>query len=206
MKRLLVLALLATFISGCAPRETVTLKRDAPAAQIAAGWHVHEANGYSVVVPDSYVVPEFGPGPSAADLQNMSNPATSYGFTEPQKSTTAAADIVLADKMHKWIPGEPMTGLTVNVATVGGGAVLKDEAKKAGEAFFKEEATDIQLPVGPAVLIKAKTGMVTGDKVWTMLYVICDGEKVYKLQFETCNGASAIETYAPAIADSFRVK
>lgn len=205
MKHLLVGVVLALVLVGCGPKNVVTLKRDAPAAEVATGWYAREEDGYSIVVPESYQVPRDS-GMSVGDLQNLSNPAVAYGMTGGQESTTQGAALVLNDKNFKPIPGEPTTGLTVNIFKRGGGADLEAEAKKVGEDMIGEESAKIELPVGPAYELKHKGKMVGGEDVWRVIYVICDGEKLYRLDFTTTNGASVIKDIAPQVAASFRVR
>ncbi|QYK54602.1 MAG: hypothetical protein KF824_06790 [Fimbriimonadaceae bacterium] len=191
-------------VVGCAPKNVVTLKRDAAPVTPVSGYYERKEEGYSIWVPDSYEVPK-DPGMSTSDLQNLSNPVVGYGMGNGQESSTAGAKLVLQDKNYKPIPGEPSTGLTVNVETKGGGADLEGEFKKLTDGIMNEETAKLDLAIGPVYEIKSRTKMVTGDEVWRIHYLICDGEKVYHLEFTTTNGADAINQIAPNVAGSFRV-
>lgn len=191
-------------IVGCAPKNVVTLKRDAAPVAAINGFYERKEDGYSMWVPENYQVPK-DPGLSVGDLQNMSNPAVGYGMGNGQESTTAGAKLILNDTNYKQIPGEPATGLTMNIETKGGGADIEGEFKRMTDGMMNEETTKLDLPVGPAYEIKTRVKMVTGDEVWRIHYLICDGEKVYHLEFTTTNGADAIKNIGPVVADSFRV-
>jgi hypothetical protein len=205
MKRALLLVGLLVVVAGCGPKNVVTLKRDAPAAVLQAGWYARDESGFSINVPESYQVPK-NPGMSANDLSNLSNPAVGYGLSPGAESTTANAVLVLQDVNYKPIPGEPATGLTVNIKSHGGGADLEGSAKAVSENLMNDEMTKIELPCGPAYEIKHKGKNVIGDSIARLIYVICDGEKEYRLEFITTNGMSVIEAIAPEVAKSFRVK
>jgi len=189
---------------GCAPKNVVALKRDAPPVQPIPGFYERKEAGYSIWVPETYQVPKDA-GMSLGDLQNLSNPAASYGMAPPQESSNKEGTLVLHDKTYRPLPGEPATGFTVNIETKSGGADSEAEFKKISDSRMLEGSGKIELPVGPAYVVKLHNKMVTGDEVWRIKYLICDGEKVYHLEFTTTNGESAISTHAPQIAESFRV-
>lgn len=205
MKHVLLGGLFVLALVGCGPKNVVTLKRDAAPAEVPAGWYLREEDGYSIVVPEHYQVPRDA-GLSIGDLQNIGSPVVAYGMSPGQESTTKNAVLVLNDKNHKPIPGEVNTGLTLNVSERKGGADIEAEAKKVGENMYGEKSEKIELPVGPAYEIRQHGKMVTGDEVWQIIYVICDGEKFYRMDFSTTNGESAIKDIAPVVAASFRVK
>ncbi|MFM9872692.1 MAG: hypothetical protein ACKVQS_04405 [Fimbriimonadaceae bacterium] len=205
MKKVLFAAVVGLLFVGCAPKNVVKLKRDAAAAEPIAGWYARDEGAYSIWVPENYQVPK-NAGMSVGDLQNLSNPAVGYGMAPGEESTTANAALVLDDKSYKPIPGEPSTGLTVNVSKRGGGADLEGEAKKIKDDLLNEESMKLDLAVGPAYEIKHRSKSVGGDDIWRMIYIICDGESVYRFDFTTTNGASVISNVAPGVIQSFRVK
>jgi hypothetical protein len=205
MKNVLLIAVVGMVVVGCAPKNVVTLKRDAAAAEPIAGWYARDEGGYSIWVPEQYQVPKYA-GASLGDLQNLSNPVVGYGMGSGEESTTANAALVLNDTTYKPIPGEPTTGLTVNIAKRGGGADLEGEAKKIQDDLLNEKSTKLDLAVGPAYEIKQKSKSIGGDEIYRMIYIICDGESVYRIDFTTTNGEQAISSIAPGVIQSFRVK
>ncbi|MBL8069092.1 MAG: hypothetical protein JNM28_11630 [Armatimonadetes bacterium] len=206
MKRLGQFGILVALITlvACGPKNVIKLKRDVPAAQVQAGWYLCEQPTFSIVVPESYQVPKEA-GASLGDLQNMSNPGVGYSMSAPKESTTANASLILNNKDYRPLPGEPATGLTVNITKHGGGADLEAEAKRVTEEIFRSKSEKIELPVGPAYVIKHHGKMVTGDETWQEIYIVCDGESCYRVDFTTTNGEQAISA-APQIMQSFRVK
>lgn len=205
MKHFVIGLMAIGFLVGCAPKNVVTLNRGVEPAVLSPGWYARAESGYSLMVPESYQVPKEA-GLSMQDLGNLANPAVSYGMSPGQESTTKNAALILNDKTYKPIPGEPTTGLTVNISKVGGGADLDGEAKKVSENLMNDDMVKIDLPVGAAYELTHKGKMVTGDEVWRMIYVVCDGEQVYRFDFTMTNGAQAIDTVAPAVMQSFRVQ
>ncbi|ARU40904.1 hypothetical protein CCB80_07005 [Armatimonadetes bacterium Uphvl-Ar1] len=205
MKKFLLLVVVGVVLVGCGPKNVVTLKRDAAPAVAQPGWYARNESGFSMMVPESYQVPR-DPGLSMQDLGNLSSPAVSYGMTPGQESTTANATLILNDKNYRPLPGEPTTGLTVNIKKVGGGADLEGEAKRVSENLMNDDMTKVELPVGPGYQIKHHGKMVTGDEVWRLIYVVCDGETVYRVDFTTTHGADTIGNVGPGVMESFRVQ
>ncbi len=205
MKNVLLGLAVAVILVGCGPKNVVTLKRDAAPAAPQAGWYARNEEGFSINVPSSYQVPK-NAGASLGDLQNLSNPVVGYGLSPGQESTTANAALILNDSTYKPLPGEPTTGLTVNISKHKGGADLEGEAKKVGENLLNEKSKKIDLAVGPAYEIQHKSKSIGGDEIWRMIYVVCDGESAYRFEFTTTNGEQVISSIAPGVIESFRVK
>lgn len=205
MKGVYFIAVVGVMLVGCGPKNVVKLKRDAAAQEPIANWYARDEGAYSIWVPESYQVPK-NAGMSVGDLQNLSNPAVGYGMAPGEQSTTANAALVLNDSTYKPIPGEPATGLTVNVSKRGGGADLDGEVKKITDDLINEESMKLDLAVGPAYEIKHRSKSIGGDDIWRMIYIICDGENVYRIDFTTTTGAQVISDIAPGVIQSFRVK
>lgn len=200
----LLAALSLLILVGCAPKNVQTLKRDAPAIEVPQGWTLREEAGYSIVVPNDYRVPTGGTM-GASDLQNLGSAGASYGLAPAQESNNANAQLTLVDRNFRIIPGEPATGMTMNIHTRNGGADSEAELNRIKDAFMKEEVTMVDLPVGSIPEVKARFKLISGDEVWVIVYLFCDKDKVYEMRFETTNGADAIKEKAAWIASSFRV-
>lgn len=205
MKNVLVAMTVGLILVGCGPKNVVTLKRDAAAAEPIAGWYARDEGTYSLWVPESYQVPK-NAGASLGDLQNMSNPVVGYGMGSGEESTTANAALILNDSNYKPIPGEPATGLTVNISKKGGGADLDGEVKRITDDLINEKKTKLDLAVGPAYEITHRSKSIGGDEIARMIYIICDKETLYRFDFTTTNGETTIASVAPGVIQSFRVK
>lgn len=207
MKWLLWIPLLTlAALVGCGKREVTKLKA-APDPQVPAGWSVHrvDAANFGLAAPDNWQVPR-DPGMDVNTLQNLSNPAVSYGLAPGKESTTAEAVLFLADKNVRPIPGEPMTSISVTRRLESGGANVTDEADDVAREYTKiHERNSIELPVGKAVEIKAVTGTRGGDTIRHIDYVLVNGEEVFVIRFVTTQSASTLTDVARPVMETFRV-
>ncbi len=197
----------ALALAGCAPKEVTKLKA-APDPVVPAGWVVHrvDAAGFSLAAPENWVFPKDGVGLDAQTLQNLGNPAAGAGFSSGQESSTAGADLILADRNYRPVVGEPITSITVKRVIKSGGANLTQEADELASEYVRVKSKEtLDLPIGKIVEIEAVQGTKGGDTYRHIDYVLVNGEEVFTVRLVSAQSLEAIKTIARPVIETFRV-
>ncbi len=203
----LLFLLCSLALMGCAKKEVTKLKA-APDPVVQQGWVVHRVDsaGFTLAAPDNWEFPKEGVGLDAQTLQNLGNPAVGAGMSSGQTSSTAGADLFLADRNVRPIPGEPLTSITVKRTVKSGGANLTQEADDFASQYVRVKAKEtLDMPIGQIVEIEAVQGTKGGDTYRHIDYVMVNGEDVYTVRFVSAMSLDAIKAIARPVIETFRV-
>ena len=221
MKRVWIVGLVA--LAGCGPREVTKFNAtQPPPPNLAGDWRVHEMKDINATIaaPTEWRLPSEGSG--VIDMSQFGGEGQAKFTDEQMKNDLKLPDDLIKQThedeklpegtsllLNKRIVGETayITQIELKHKTVPGGTTLKAQADEVGNIYMGESGAEkIELPVGPAMVIKKQTKSMGGEVGHHIHYILVNNEDVYVITLQTEQDASMITDIAQQVAESFRLK
>jgi hypothetical protein len=216
MKRFLILPFLIILFSGCKHGPVVVTKDPGP-AQLPQGAILAESSDrtVSVVVPNGWRRggPDSMSAPSLGDMMgSMGGSGGGIGSSDQAGEAQTAADLekkgvlIWINDSSKPIPGEERTHFSIKLLK-GEGKSLEEAVEDAkGDLINEAPPTYVELPIGRVGRLQAKNTKIDGGELNQVLYLIVNGNDVYKVRFATQNGDTVIPQVEDQVMQSLRIK
>lgn len=214
MRRALCLfAVLA--VVGCQGPEIVL--KDAPQAQVAAGWQFHATgdNKVSLAAPVGWQPSRIPKDPamraqmSPLELQRM----IEYEEDVRARDAQLGGKIRLFDTSYRTQMIETDTTLYLREEDLGHNVSLEEARKLKRKEFAmastgedKDEVGEVELPIGKAVCIDVTKRDQAGEQRSYVAYLIPSGKKLYTLRLMQHGDGANIRAIAAEVAKSIRIK
>jgi hypothetical protein len=215
MKIALLASIFLVFAVGCKKGPMAVVKDPGP-AQLSAGAVLAESSDktVSIAIPSGW---KRG-SESSFSMPSMSDLGSGMGSEQSTPSTEESANeaeeaaelekrgiLVWANDSSKPIPGEERTHFSVKKIDE---SMSLDEAAEAAKGNLINEGAiqKVELPIGPAARLEAKNTKKDGGELFTILYVVVNGNQVYNIRFTTQNGPTAVQSIEQEVINSLRIK
>lgn len=225
MNKLAIVSLLMIFALGCKKGASVAVKDPGP-YQAQAGEQIAESGdkNVSILVPGGWkrggpmssttsmseTLGGLGEGTTGELGENMQNMAQGMAKDEAAMDATEASELeakgilIWVNDGSRPIPGETRTHYSVKKTS--GASSLEDAATAARDDITGESAPQmVEIPIGKAARFESKVTNRDGGEVFTIMYVVVNGEDAYQIKFVTQNMPSAVQSIEKQVIDSLRI-